>query len=94
MKVNDILTEGHDLDQLKAAIAQGQSPTIINARSHRDGFAWGDLEKLGLATKHKQRSGRTTMEEYWEYTGPNSITCNGNVMGTGDTTDVIEVDYS
>ena len=99
MKVNDVITEGKDLSQLKAAIEQGLSPTVISAGGSSDGFAWGDLRKLGWAVKHRERSGRTTMDEYWQYTGPNSISLSSYgtkapvQMSTGDVTSTVEVDY-
>jgi len=98
MKLNEILNEGQDVSKLKTEIEQGLSPAIYDARGSRDHYAWGDLESLGWGVKHRQRSGRTTMEEYWEYTGPNTITRlqhNGmtSQMSAGDVTDTMEVDY-
>ena len=91
----------HTLAKLKDAIRDGQTPTIQNAGGVRGGWAWGDLQKLGWAQRHREPGMGGTSREWWEYTGPNQINLvtGGNpgrkqVMQAGDTTDPIEIDYS
>lgn len=89
------------LQQLMAAIQSGKAPKIQNATYVRDAFAWGDLERLGLAQRGRERVGGGMVEEWWEYSpkAPGPITLNTmggqpRVMQPGDKTNPIEVDYS
>jgi hypothetical protein len=90
---------GKNLDDLKTAIENGDTPVIQNARGVSNGWGWGDLENLGFASKMSERVSRTTRDEWWVYTGPGPIkvfTLGGGMkeMRTGDETPHVEVDYS
>lgn len=69
-------------------------PVIQNAVWSSYGPAWGDLERLGLAVKHRARTGKYSVEEWWEYIGDDPVDVSGRLMYKGDTTDKFEKDYS
>lgn len=55
------------LKGLKRSIEDGDAPEIRNAGSTMEGPAWGDLEKLGFATKEQGRSsGQASVDERWK----------------------------
>lgn len=98
MRIKEILNESLDLELLAKEIQAGESPTIVAATYARGQFAWGDLEKLGWAERHRRRVSGTIWEVAWEYTGPNSITVHTYgaepyVLHTGERTPAVEVDY-
>lgn len=107
MRLDEILAAGGDirenrLEELRMRIEAGERPFIAAATHVRDGFAWGDLEKLGWATRHRRviSSRDAIVEEWWEYTGPGAIMVEPYrgyppvEAQAGYTTDRIEVDYS
>lgn len=75
MKLSELFLT--DEDQVKKAEAKlkglvrsmedGDAPEIHNASSTIEGPAWGDLEKLGYASKERGReSGYASVEERWK----------------------------
>lgn len=103
MRLEEILTEARrNVEELKAAIENNEKPVIEAATYSAYGWAWGDLEKLGWAKRHRRviSARQALVEEWWEYTGPNSIMAKFYLgakpveMTSGDTTPETEVDYS
>lgn len=102
MRLDEILDSNPSTDDLRAAIENNERPLIAAARYARGQYAWGDLAKLDWAQKHRDiiSSRDAIVEEWWEYTGPNSIMAEPYLghppveMRAGDTTPKIEVDYS
>lgn len=100
MKLQELFEAG-DLEALMREIQAGNAPRILNATGASDGYAWGDLRKLGLAQKGSARASRYSMDEWWEYSrsapGPITLVTMGGrdrVMQPGDQTDPIEIDYT
>jgi|TARA_B110000483_G_scaffold199466_1_gene239202 hypothetical protein len=99
-----------DNDQLKADVEAGKIPSIHDASSSIEGYAWGDLKDLGWAHKEQEPIGNGLVQERWVYTGPNPIKLlskfvkisNGDrqsgvneiMMKKDDATSWVEVDYS
>lgn len=55
------------LKGLKRSMEDGDAPEIRNASYTIEGPAWGDLEKLGFASKERGRSsGYASVEERWK----------------------------
>lgn len=103
MKSSEFITESKDLDKLKTAIAAGAAPAINNATYTSDGYSWGDLQSLGLASRDWENVGRDVRREWWIYSknapGPITLVTAGNaggkkIMNPGDKTSPVEVDYS
>lgn len=90
------------LELLRQKIENSEKPFIAAATRARGQFAWGDLEKLGWARRHRRVISRqeALVEEWWEYAGPGPIMAEPYYgkppieMKPGDETDPIEVDYS
>lgn len=78
----------------KEDIFNKKCPKIIDATWSTFGPSWGDLELLDLAIRHRARTGKYTVEEWWEYTGTLPIEVSGRIMYKGDTTEKYEKDYS
>jgi len=99
-----------NLNNLKRAIEDGETPAIHNASYTIHGPAWGELADLGFAKKEQEPAGFDSVSERWVYNGPGPIklltkyaksTKNGMEHGTkevimqpGDATDWVEVDYT
>lgn len=102
MKITEILAEADSQDvELLQAIKSGRAPVIMNATYSAGQYAWGNLERLGLARRGQQRKYDTIVDEWWEYSadapGPITLYTHGagkKVMQPGDVTDPVEVDYS
>jgi len=92
---------------LKELVDDGLVPEIVDAGFSAGRFSFGDLESIGYAVRHKERSYGYLYDTWWEYTGPNSVmlvtaigrtngppTTERTEMRVGDETEKVEVDYS
>lgn len=96
MKLSEVVGNNNKgrLSMLRGKILSGQCPMIVDAEFRRGKFSMGDVEELGWATKeHGPRRG-TDVEEYWVYTGPESIKVAGKILKKGDKTTQVTADYS
>lgn len=80
MASNDMQIRAADLKQL---IDDGETPDVYVASFVRGRYTFDDLRKIGYARKHQERRGRTSGEEWWEYTGPKRIAAMSSMSAPG-----------